>query len=301
MKKLLLIAVLLFPLSAYATSGACSGHGGVNCSAGSGANGQVICNDGWDGSSVSYASMEECQTPQPTPPTDTNSAFAMKQQCASYTSAIQDEISNSYVYEKTHKKPGSCDITDMLDEVFYSPVANSCLYTETSLVTNCPDITIGGKVMPSINGFTYFIRDRLNNDSILYQVTMNTPNESKATHDSKITDYYNELAYYKGDTSSQDISSQTPAPTGSGEPYQGMNAAPTPSPAPVVSPHGSAPKPKTSAIATLIAEAQSTSIASTTASASTTVVTNTAPSPQPQDAGLLSRLFHFLTSFFKLF
>lgn len=56
------------PHSAFATSGACSGHGGVNCAAGSGTYGQVICNDGWQGSSVSYASMEECQSALPSIP-----------------------------------------------------------------------------------------------------------------------------------------------------------------------------------------------------------------------------------------
>lgn len=38
-------------------SGACSGHGGVNCAAGPDADGSVICADGWQGSSVSY----QCQ------------------------------------------------------------------------------------------------------------------------------------------------------------------------------------------------------------------------------------------------
>lgn len=45
---------------ALATSGACSYHGGVNCSAGPGAYGNVTCNDGWTGSSIAYSSMTEC-------------------------------------------------------------------------------------------------------------------------------------------------------------------------------------------------------------------------------------------------
>ena len=45
---------------AFATSGACSGHSGVNCSAGSDWDGSVICYDGWTGSSVSYSSMVMC-------------------------------------------------------------------------------------------------------------------------------------------------------------------------------------------------------------------------------------------------
>lgn len=37
-----------------ASSGACSGHGGVNCAAGPDSDGSVICNDGWRDSSVQY-------------------------------------------------------------------------------------------------------------------------------------------------------------------------------------------------------------------------------------------------------
>lgn len=36
------------------SSGACSGHRGVNCDAGPDSDGSVICNDGWTGSSVMY-------------------------------------------------------------------------------------------------------------------------------------------------------------------------------------------------------------------------------------------------------
>jgi len=57
---LVVIFALGFGVRAFATSGACSGHGGVDCSAGPGVEGQVICNDGWDGSSVSYAEVDEC-------------------------------------------------------------------------------------------------------------------------------------------------------------------------------------------------------------------------------------------------
>ncbi|MES2416282.1 MAG: hypothetical protein V4504_01115 [Patescibacteria group bacterium] len=47
--------------SIFATSGACSYHGGVNCSA-SRVDGGAVCNDGWTNSSVSYYSMAECST-----------------------------------------------------------------------------------------------------------------------------------------------------------------------------------------------------------------------------------------------
>src|ERR1700730_5940214 len=61
--KILIISSLMFflPCFAYATSGACSDHGGVDCSAGPGENGQAICTDTWNGSSVSYFSMIECE------------------------------------------------------------------------------------------------------------------------------------------------------------------------------------------------------------------------------------------------
>ena len=50
------------PVSALATSGACSFHNGVNCSAGADINGKVKCNDGWVNSSVYFSNTDECQT-----------------------------------------------------------------------------------------------------------------------------------------------------------------------------------------------------------------------------------------------
>lgn len=46
--------VLSIASNAQATSGACSYHGGVDCSAGADYDGSVICNDGWSDSSVGY-------------------------------------------------------------------------------------------------------------------------------------------------------------------------------------------------------------------------------------------------------
>lgn len=56
----LVLGAFSFGNTAEATSGACSYHGGVDCAAGPGLIGQVICNDGWAGSSVAYDSMVEC-------------------------------------------------------------------------------------------------------------------------------------------------------------------------------------------------------------------------------------------------
>lgn len=45
----------------FATSGACSYHSGVNCSAGASYTGKVQCNDGWINSSVYFSEAEECK------------------------------------------------------------------------------------------------------------------------------------------------------------------------------------------------------------------------------------------------
>ncbi len=61
-----LFATVLFigaPM-AFATSGECSNHGGVNCSAGASADGNVVCNDGYLDSSVAYSDVAECRGPQ---------------------------------------------------------------------------------------------------------------------------------------------------------------------------------------------------------------------------------------------
>jgi len=64
MKKYLFITIIAitfftFSTSAFATSGACSDHGGVNCSAGASINGSAICNDGFESSTL-YPSGTEC-------------------------------------------------------------------------------------------------------------------------------------------------------------------------------------------------------------------------------------------------
>ncbi len=55
--------IILFSFnSAYATSGACSYHNGVNCSAGASYTGNVQCNDGWINSSVLFSDTDECKS-----------------------------------------------------------------------------------------------------------------------------------------------------------------------------------------------------------------------------------------------
>lgn len=64
MKKAITLAILTVALTlanstVYASNGACSGHDGVQCSAGSDTDGSVICKDGWKGSSVQYTSIKD--------------------------------------------------------------------------------------------------------------------------------------------------------------------------------------------------------------------------------------------------
>lgn len=50
-------AIFIFPSTTLA--GACSGHGGVDCSAGHDIDGSVICEDGWTESSVQYLDIKD--------------------------------------------------------------------------------------------------------------------------------------------------------------------------------------------------------------------------------------------------
>lgn len=85
MKKFFIIFSILSlsPFIALATSGACSSHGGVNCSAQISRYDKVICNDGWTNSSVYYYQADECQTSSCTPPSGsgcrTESDYSAKQ------------------------------------------------------------------------------------------------------------------------------------------------------------------------------------------------------------------------------
>ncbi|MFA7385806.1 MAG: hypothetical protein WCZ99_02590 [Candidatus Paceibacterota bacterium] len=62
--KLILFTIIfsfLFTESIFAISGACSSHGGVNCSMGRQLNGKVVCNDGWTDSIADYDFMSICK------------------------------------------------------------------------------------------------------------------------------------------------------------------------------------------------------------------------------------------------
>lgn len=58
--KILILISFLIPINIYATSGACSYHGGVDCTK-KYTQLKVVCNDGWTDSSVNYSDMQECK------------------------------------------------------------------------------------------------------------------------------------------------------------------------------------------------------------------------------------------------
>lgn len=64
MKKILtsiILGLLIIPSTyTFATSGACSYHGGVDCSLSGDSYSKVTCNDGWTNSSVYYVDISEC-------------------------------------------------------------------------------------------------------------------------------------------------------------------------------------------------------------------------------------------------
>jgi len=62
---ILAVAILIIPSKVFGISGACSSHGGVNCSAGANLEGNVVCNDGWANSSVLFSQTDECNCPLP--------------------------------------------------------------------------------------------------------------------------------------------------------------------------------------------------------------------------------------------
>ena len=57
---LILSGFVIYSGNVFAISGACSYHGGVNCSIGSDYDGSVVCNDGWSDSNITYIEASEC-------------------------------------------------------------------------------------------------------------------------------------------------------------------------------------------------------------------------------------------------
>lgn len=195
------------PIFVFATSGACSDHGGVNCSAGEGVSGQVICNDGWYESTVRYSDTSECQASL----IKANSTFEKKRQCATYIKTIENELADVYLSSKKNEKvhPGN-SISPILGEVFYSPVLNSCLYTETDYLKSS-SITVGTTTYPASESINFVISDYLDNRSRILEVLVKPSGDYFNSPD--VTNFYNKVDYYKGNTSTVRIDSLDQAPT----------------------------------------------------------------------------------------
>lgn len=92
-------SLVFIPASVSATSGACSYHNGVNCSAGASYAGNVQCNDGWINSSVYFSDAQECKVTVPACPYPTYSQCDVeyaKQQAQQRADFINNSNSGLY-------------------------------------------------------------------------------------------------------------------------------------------------------------------------------------------------------------
>lgn len=85
---------------------------------------------------------------------DQKDIFDKKQECAKYRVAIEQELENDMEYSLERK---------LLDEIFFSPSENSCLYSYTSYYIDANGIPMNKKVM----GTEYAIKNFLTNETIL--------------------------------------------------------------------------------------------------------------------------------------
>ena len=101
-------------LQSNSSSGACSYHGGVNCSAGANLDGGVTCNDGWTDSSVSYSSVKECSSTEslPCPRPYTNECIANAYNLA----CLERDLHSQY-----NKSTNNCECSQG-----YSEIAGTC-------------------------------------------------------------------------------------------------------------------------------------------------------------------------------
>lgn len=148
---ILLLSVVLFS-AAEAKAGCCSGHEGVDCSAGPQANGHVICNDGWSGSSCLYSEMVMCEEYISEPPTgdvvlEPNSTPEVPE-----TEPIEEPVPEEHdsVPEKPESTPEESELP--LEEPITEPVPD-----EPELTIDCEPTglrnTVGGKSVYCEEGF----------------------------------------------------------------------------------------------------------------------------------------------------
>lgn len=105
---IVIAAFLLAASPVLATSGACSGHQGVNCSL-SNAFSSVVCSDGWHDGSTSYSALEECKNVG----CDSGSVAAYSAQRgllgSSFGDAAQSRCADANVQSPPTSVPGTFD------------------------------------------------------------------------------------------------------------------------------------------------------------------------------------------------
>jgi len=108
MKKYLLISIILIaPNISFATSGACSSHMGVNCSAGPSVYGKVMCNDGWINSSINFSDAIECTTQNSCIPPQAFQ-YTSEAQCSGLWTLLIQNGSARYTPELANGQVQSC-------------------------------------------------------------------------------------------------------------------------------------------------------------------------------------------------
>ena len=147
LKIIFVLAIFLIGTqSVHATSGACSSHGGVNCSAGMQPSGTVYCNDsGWTNSMVQYDFMAMCQD-QELATIDDYCDGTVKQTMIAYTQGKDQYM--SYVNDLIQKGQNELTTTDMGNPTTANEYNNymNMLYTLKGLQTKRENTYIQGAV-----------------------------------------------------------------------------------------------------------------------------------------------------------
>lgn len=129
MKKTLLVLLFLVASPAFATSGACSDHGGVDCSI-SGV--YATCNDGSQ-SSVLYDDMEECQSqcelPTPKGCIQQSDYDSLEQQCE-YAKSLNDD--DPLVLQSCYQLPSCQAQIDTYQDGMQ--IAEMCFHSEAQAI-----------------------------------------------------------------------------------------------------------------------------------------------------------------------
>ncbi|MBI5071414.1 hypothetical protein HZB93_00765 [Candidatus Falkowbacteria bacterium] len=116
------VLIVIVPLRVFATSGACSYHGGVDCSAGPLVGGGVICNDGWSDSSVNYYDTYICGGTDPRMQT-------LSKACSGLNPNDYPDYSKLQIQLQTDCMENMCPTTPCANSVEFINGLNNCIGT----------------------------------------------------------------------------------------------------------------------------------------------------------------------------